>query len=73
MLMRNERLAALRTRYDDRSHVLAISTDGSEAVRGDLETPAGRAPRSSATSRSISPRRLKSAVATRNVQPVGIT
>ena len=43
MLMRNERLAALRTRYDDLSHVLTISTDGTEAVRGDLETPTGRA------------------------------
>ena len=43
MLMRNERLAALRTRYDDLSHFLTISGNGTEAVRGDLETPAGRA------------------------------
>jgi uncharacterized protein YcbX len=43
MLMRNERLAALRTRYDDRSHVLSIAAGGTEAVRGDLEAPAGRA------------------------------
>jgi uncharacterized protein YcbX len=43
MLMRNERLAALRTRYDDLSHVLTIGANGTEAVRGDLETPAGRA------------------------------
>jgi uncharacterized protein YcbX len=43
MLMRNERLAALRTRYDGLSHVLTIDADGTEAVRGDLETAAGRA------------------------------
>ena len=43
MLMRNERLAALRTRYDEQSHVLTINPDGTEAVRGDLETAAGRA------------------------------
>jgi uncharacterized protein YcbX len=43
MLMRNERLARLRTRYDDASHTLAIESDGREAARGDLRTPAGRA------------------------------
>jgi uncharacterized protein len=43
MLMRNERLATLRTHYDDASHVLTIRIDGAEAVRGDLETAAGRA------------------------------
>lgn len=43
MLMRNERLAALRTRYDDRSHILSISYNNAEAVRGDLETARGRA------------------------------
>src|SRR3954447_25460971 len=42
MLMRNERLAALHTRYDDHSHVLSIRADGAEAVRGDLETREGR-------------------------------
>jgi uncharacterized protein YcbX len=42
MLMRNERLAALRTHYDDASHVLTIRADGAEAVRGDLETAGGR-------------------------------
>jgi MOSC domain-containing protein len=42
-LMRNERLARLRTRYDDASHTLAIESDGREAARGDLRTPAGRA------------------------------
>jgi uncharacterized protein YcbX len=43
MLMRNERLAALRSRYDAVSHTLAIDHDGREAVRGNLDTPAGRA------------------------------
>src|SRR3954466_11107794 len=28
MLMRNERLAALRTDFDDRTHVLTVRTDG---------------------------------------------
>lgn len=43
MLMRNERLAALRTRYEDGTHLLTIGHNGDEAVRGDLETAAGRA------------------------------
>src|SRR5215510_402177 len=43
MLMRNERLAWLRSRFDDMSHTLTIETDGHEAARGDLRTPAGRA------------------------------
>lgn len=43
MLMRNERLAALRTHFDDDSHVLTINHNGSEAVRGNLETAEGRA------------------------------
>ena len=42
MLMRNERLAALRTRYDDDSRTLTISDEGREAVRADLSTPDGR-------------------------------
>ncbi len=42
MLMRNERLAALRTRFDDDSHVLSIQHNGVEAVRGNLETAEGR-------------------------------
>jgi uncharacterized protein YcbX len=42
MLMRNERLAALRTHYDDASHVLTIRKDGVEVARGDLETVEGR-------------------------------
>ena len=43
MLMRNERLAALRTHYDDSSHVLTIRENGAESVRGDLQSAEGRA------------------------------
>jgi uncharacterized protein len=43
MLMRNERLARLRTSFDDASHTLVIQSEGDEAARGDLRTPAGRA------------------------------
>lgn len=43
MLMRDERLAALRTRYDDDDHVLTIHHDGAEAVRANLQTVEGRA------------------------------
>ncbi|MGI8526158.1 MAG: MOSC domain-containing protein [Pseudolabrys sp.] len=42
MLMRNERLAALRTNYEESSHVLTIECEGREAARGDLRTPEGR-------------------------------
>src|SRR5215471_10484114 len=42
MLMRNERLAMLRTRFDHASHTLAIESDGRAAARGDLRTPEGR-------------------------------
>jgi uncharacterized protein len=42
MLMRNERLARLRTRFDDASHTLAIESDGREVARGDLRTARGR-------------------------------
>jgi len=42
MLMRNERLATLRTRFDDASHTLTVESDGREAARGDLRTPDGR-------------------------------
>ncbi|MGH6771318.1 MAG: MOSC domain-containing protein [Xanthobacteraceae bacterium] len=44
MLMRNERLAMLRTRYDDTNHTLSIEYEGREVVRGDLRAPEGRAP-----------------------------
>jgi MOSC domain-containing protein len=43
MLMKNERLARLRTRYDDASRTLFIASEGREAARGDLGTPQGRA------------------------------
>lgn len=43
MLMRNERLAALKTDYDETSHILTIQFDGKEAARGDLRTAEGRA------------------------------
>lgn len=43
MLMRNERLAALRTDYDEASHTLTIRQGDREAARGDLRTPEGRA------------------------------
>ena len=43
MLMRNERLARLHTRFDDASHTLVIRLEGREAARGDLRTPGGRA------------------------------
>lgn len=42
MLMRNERLAALDTRYDEASHTLTIRFNGAEAARGDLRTAEGR-------------------------------
>ena len=43
MLMRNERLAALDTHYDDASHTLSVRQNGQDAARGDLRTPEGRA------------------------------
>jgi uncharacterized protein YcbX len=43
MLMRNERLAALKTDYDEATHTLAVHHEGQEAVRGDLRTADGRA------------------------------
>lgn len=43
MLMRNERLAALRTDYDEASHTLTIEQNGREAACGDLRAVAGRA------------------------------
>jgi hypothetical protein len=42
MLMKNERLAALRTDYDEASHTLSIVQDGREVARGDLRTKEGR-------------------------------
>jgi uncharacterized protein len=43
MLMRNERLAALDTHFDESSDVLSIGYNGAEACRGDLRTAEGRA------------------------------
>jgi uncharacterized protein len=43
MLMRNERLARLRTRFDEASQTLTIAREGGEAVRGELATASGRA------------------------------
>ncbi len=42
MLMRNERLASLRTDYDEAGHTLTIQWEGREAARGDLRTKDGR-------------------------------
>ena len=42
MLMRNERLASLRTDYDEISHTLTIEHEGHVAARGDLRTKEGR-------------------------------
>jgi hypothetical protein len=42
MLMRNERLAALRADYDEASHMLTIQWEGREAARGDLRSKDGR-------------------------------
>jgi uncharacterized protein YcbX len=43
MLMRNERLAELRTAFDNESHLLTIRAESREAARGNLRTPEGRA------------------------------
>ena len=45
MLMRNERLAALRTDYDEASHTLSIVSEGREAARGDFLVKGICAPR----------------------------
>ncbi len=42
MLMRHERLARLKTRFDDASKVLSISQGGHVVAAGDLRTEAGR-------------------------------
>ena len=43
MLMRNARLAELRTAFDEPNHTLTIRSENREAARGDLRTPEGRA------------------------------
>ena len=42
MLMKNERLATLRTRFDHASHTLIVESDGRTAARGNLRTAEGR-------------------------------
>ena len=42
MLMRDEALARLRTRYEDGTHTLVIEEGGREAARGDLSSREGR-------------------------------
>ncbi len=42
MLMRNERLARLRTHFDDATAVLSIEMDGAQVADGCLETAEGR-------------------------------
>jgi len=42
MLMLNERLAALRTDFDETSHTLTIGWDDRQVARGDLRTKEGR-------------------------------
>jgi uncharacterized protein YcbX len=43
MLMKNERLAALETRFDESTHVLSIIENGEDAACGNLHMAAGRA------------------------------
>jgi uncharacterized protein YcbX len=43
MLMRNERLAELRTAFEDATHTLVVTAERREVARGDLRTPEGRA------------------------------
>jgi len=42
MLMRDERLATLRTSFDDETETLTIFRDGKQVARGQLTTPLGR-------------------------------
>jgi uncharacterized protein YcbX len=43
MLMRNARLAELRTAFDHRTHTLTVRFENRDAARGDLRTAEGRA------------------------------
>lgn len=43
MLMRNARLAELRTKFDSANHMLTIHHENRDAAKGDLRTAAGRA------------------------------
>ena len=42
MLKRNARLAALKTRFEEETHELAVDRDGRTVARGLLKTPVGR-------------------------------
>jgi MOSC domain-containing protein len=42
MLMRDERLATLKTHLDETTHTLTILRDGKQVARGELSTPLGR-------------------------------
>jgi MOSC domain-containing protein len=42
MLMRNEGLAGLQTRFEDRTNLLTIRKNGQVVAQGDIETAAGR-------------------------------
>jgi uncharacterized protein YcbX len=42
MLMRDERLAALQTKFDDATSTLTVMRDGKQVARGQLSTPLGR-------------------------------
>ena len=42
MLMRNERLAALETEFDETDHTLALFRNGKQVVKGSLDTTLGR-------------------------------
>jgi hypothetical protein len=42
MLMRDERLATLRSSFDDTTETLTITRDGKQVARGQLTTPLGR-------------------------------
>lgn len=42
MLMRDERLAALQTRFDDATETLTILRDGRQVAKGQLSSPVGR-------------------------------
>src|SRR3954471_15293728 len=42
MLMKNERLARLKTAYDEATHLLTVRDGDREVARGDLATPEGR-------------------------------
>jgi hypothetical protein len=42
MLAKNERLAKLRTRFDDAAGTLVVERDGRQVVKADITTPTGR-------------------------------